>query len=360
MSRFVCLVVLVSFAVPVPSAPPKPSGPEKIPVAQLQQTLLANHGQTDAQMARQLAGLELTERLTATRLARLSSALPGEKSRQQLLILADQAAFLTPPDDEIVANPAPDAAATRRMLVQIVNYVNTTARQLPNLLATRNTTGFEDRPAQDIQQETAVVGLSYLPLHPVGNSSSVVTYRDHKEVVDTAATKALKHGQPIRGLVTSGEFGPVLSTVVADALKGKITWARWERGGDSIAAVFHYEVPDEKSNYHVRFCCVANGYNSDGAADLQVFDARSGYHGEITFNPADGAILRITIEANLQPGQLVAKAAMLVEYGPVQIGGKTSSAPRRASPFYRLTLRSRKECIPRRTTRECRKRISTR
>ena len=59
------------------------------------------------------------------------------------------------------------------MLVQIVNYVNTTARQLPNLIATRETAGFEDRPQQDVQQETAVVGLSYLPLHLVGKSRDV-------------------------------------------------------------------------------------------------------------------------------------------------------------------------------------------
>lgn len=86
--------------------------------------------------------------------------------------------------------------------------MNTTARQLPNLIATRETAGFEDRPQQDVQQETAVVGLSYLPLHLVGKSSFVVTYRERKEVVDEAATKALKHGPQIGGLVTSGSSVP--------------------------------------------------------------------------------------------------------------------------------------------------------
>jgi hypothetical protein len=175
-----------------------------------------------------------------------------------------------------------------------------------------------------------VVGLSYLPLHLVGKSSFPVTYRDRKEVLDEAASKTLKHGPQIGGLVTSGEFGPVLSIAVADAVKGKITWARWERGAGGTVAVFHYSVPNEKSNYHVRFCCVANGYNSDGSPDRQVFDERSGYHGEITFNPADGAILRITLEAELRAGELVSRAGILVEYGPVEIGGERYICPQKS------------------------------
>jgi hypothetical protein len=330
MPRFARLFLLALLPVSAFCAASKPDGPEKMSVAQLEQSLAAANGQTDAQVAQQLSGLELTERLSAAKLAQLSSTMPGEKSRQELLILADQAAFLAPPGGELVADPMPDAAATRQMLVKIVNYVNTTARQLPNLIAVRDTSGFEDRPAQDIQQQTAVVGLSYLPLHLVGKSSFAVTYRDRKEVADEAATKAQKHGQQIGGLVTSGEFGPVMSTAVADALKGKITWARWERGADGAVAVFHYAVPNEKSNYHVRFCCVPNGYNSDGSPDLQVFDERSGYHGEIAFNPADGSILRITLEADMQAGELVPRAGILVEYGPVEIGGKRYICPQKS------------------------------
>src|ERR1035438_4822352 len=79
----------------------------------------------------------------------------------------------------------------------------------------------------------------------------------------------------------------------------------------------------EKSHYEVQFCCVANGFNSDGTPNLQVFSERASYHGEIAFDPATGTILRITMEAEMQPGELVSKAAMLIEYGPVEIGGKS-------------------------------------
>jgi hypothetical protein len=98
MPRFACLVLLALLAVSALFAASKPAGPERITVARLEQSLAAAHGQTDAQVGQQLVGLELTERLSAAKFAQLTFALPGEKSKQGLLILADQAAFLTPPD----------------------------------------------------------------------------------------------------------------------------------------------------------------------------------------------------------------------------------------------------------------------
>ena len=309
------------------AAPSKTEAPKKVSVGQLEQAMSVTQGKTDAEIAEALSGLELTERLSAPRLAALKGNLPGEKSQQTLVILADQSEFLPPPDNEVAPDPAPDAAATRRMLVQIVNYVNTTVRQMPNLMAIRETMGFEDRPQEDRQEATGIVSYSYLPLHLVGQSSSAVTYRDRKEVVDESATKAMKHTGAIGGLVTSGEFGPILSTVMADALKGKITWVRWEHRPDKRVAVFHYAVPNEKSNYNVKFCCVMSGFKGDGQPDRQVFDERAPYHGDIVFDPADGSILRITLEAEMPPKGLVPDAGIAIEYGPVEIGGRNYICP---------------------------------
>ena len=114
------------------------------------------------------------------------------------------------------------------MLTLVVNYVNTTARQLPNFLAVRETIGFEDKPQEDELGPTGIATVAAMPLHSIGKSSVTVTYRDRKEVVDE---KALKHGAQIGGLATSGEFGPILSLVVADALQGKIHLGPLGTGG---------------------------------------------------------------------------------------------------------------------------------
>lgn len=302
------------------------SAVQKLSVAQLEESIASGSGKTDAELAQQLSGFELNERLSSMRLRQLSANLSGEKSRDALLLLADKSAFLPPPSAEISAQPTPDAAARRQMLVKLVNYVNTTLRLLPNLIASRETTGFEDRPAEDALEATGTVSYAYQPLHVVGKSTAMVTFRDRKEVVEDSG-KSSRQGQPIGGLTTSGEFGPILSTVLGDALKGKIRWARWEQSAKLTLAVFHYQVPEDKSNYHVQFCCVVNGYDSSGQPELQPFDEKAGYQGEIRFDLADGTISRMTLEADLPPRALVSIAGIMVEYGPTEIAGKGYMCP---------------------------------
>lgn len=325
MRKLFLLLLLAGFALPVFAA--KDAVVAKVTVSQLEAMLAAAHGTPDADVARQLSGVELTERLNLVKLAQLKAALPGDKAREQLLILADSAAFLNPPAAEVLEDPPPTSDAARQMLTQVVNYVNTTARQLPNFLAVRETTGFEDQPQEDQQGPTGISSLAAMPLHTIGKSSVAVTYRDRKEVVDE---KAAKHGTLIGGLSTSGEFGPILSLVVADALKGKITWGRWEKGANGKEAVFHYEVSSDKSHYPVQFCCVVDGFNSDGTESKRVFREIVSYHGEIAFDPANGSILRISMEAEIPATELVSRAGIQVEYSPVVIAGKSYICPVRS------------------------------
>ena len=109
------------------AAESKATATEKITIAQLDQTLAA-HDKADGDIAQRLSTCELTERLSTARLAQLIAVLPGEKSRQALLLLADKSAFLEVPASDIPGDPTPDSATTRQMLVQIVNYVNARKR----------------------------------------------------------------------------------------------------------------------------------------------------------------------------------------------------------------------------------------
>jgi hypothetical protein len=314
-----------------PSLAVAANGPaiEKVSAADLQRKLLASgQPRSDAGWAQELSRFELTDRISSLRLAQWSASLPGEQSREALLLLADKSAFLNPPVDEIPAVPVPDAARTREMLVKLVNYVNTTLRQLPNLIASRETTGFEDRPAEDVLESTGTVSYSYLPLHVVGRSTASVTFRDRKEVVEPG--KSSSHGQRIGGLASSGEFGPILATVLSDAVTGRITWARWEQGAKLTLAVFHFQVPDGKSHYHVAFCCELSGYDSSGQPQVNPFDERAPYHGEIAFDPADGTIHRMTLQTELPAHELVASAGITVEYAPTEIAGKSYMCPTRS------------------------------
>lgn len=329
MRKLIVLFVFASTA--FSAAAQKPVAVVKVSVDQLKQALAADRDKPDADVAQQLLNMELTERLSTAELAQLKAELPGSKAQEALVALADLSGFLEPPAAQISADAAPDAAAAHQMLAQVVNYVNTTLRQLPNLIATRDTIGYEDRPAEDIQGEVALVSLSYMPLHVEGRSSVLVTYRDHKEVIDEKGAKAKNRGPAVQGLETGGVFGPILGVVVGDALKGKITWARWEKGAGGTEAVFRYAVPKEKSEYKAEFCCVADGVDTDPRTRVQtrwrVFSELAAYHGEIAFDPVTGAILRTTLETEMPPNEVVSTAGIVVEYGPVEIGGKSYICP---------------------------------
>ncbi len=75
----------------------------RVSVDQLEHLLSSSESRGDAWMARQLAGLELTERLSAARFNQLKAELPGEKSQQALLALEDVSSFLPSPAEEMPA-----------------------------------------------------------------------------------------------------------------------------------------------------------------------------------------------------------------------------------------------------------------
>jgi hypothetical protein len=291
---------------------------KSISVAELEQRLAASRGRPDVEVAQQLSEFELTERLSATALARLESNSPGSKTSQELKILADQSAFLLPPAVEIPKIAAPDLAAQRKMMGLVVNYVSKTIHQLPNFYATRVTTHFEETP----QVQRGVRSIPYRPLHETNAFDVTVLYRDGQEVVDAGKDKTRAAKPQGQGLSDSGVFGPILSTVFLDAAKSNLSWSHWESGPAGAQGVFHYAVPLEKSHYRVNYCCVP-GTNSSDPTQWAPLDRIVGYRGEIAVDPTEGSILRLTVQAELKSSDPISRADIMVEYGPVDIGGQS-------------------------------------
>src|ERR1700686_4353039 len=109
--KLVSLLLLVLTATAIPSLAVK-----RVSVAQLEQMLASAHGKPDTDLAYQIGDLRLTERLSAVRIARLNAALPGEKSRQTLIAIADPSEFQAPPSEELPATTAPALAAQRKIM----------------------------------------------------------------------------------------------------------------------------------------------------------------------------------------------------------------------------------------------------
>jgi hypothetical protein len=120
-SKVALLLFMAAIAFPALAA-------QSVTGGQLEHILVAAHGKPDAKVAKQLLGLELTERLSATRFAGLREGLPGSRARQALMALADMSAFLDLPAAEIPVIAEPDHEAQHKMISLMMNYVTTENR----------------------------------------------------------------------------------------------------------------------------------------------------------------------------------------------------------------------------------------
>src|SRR5260370_12397807 len=111
---------------------------------QLEQMRAADRSASDAEFARHLAALELSQRLSETKASALVTAARGKRTREALRILADASVFLDPPVEEIPAAAPPDADAQRRMLSLTAEYLSATIHKLPNYLARQTTVRYQE------------------------------------------------------------------------------------------------------------------------------------------------------------------------------------------------------------------------
>jgi VWFA-related protein len=297
---------------------------ERVTVDQLEHALATVGGTSDAEVARHLSGIELTERLSTARLATLEATLRGKKARQALIVLADESAFLAPPAGEIPSTAAPDAATQRLIMSRTIGYVNKTIPKLPNFFANRTMVEYHEPPAKPGQTWKTATGEQSLYLDETFKAAML--FRDGKEVVneETVKGKPLRPGE--RTLNTVGTFGPLLVTVLLGATStgSDLTWSRWEQGPNGPQAVFRYRVPHESPLF-----LVGSGYLANDDS-LVSFQQEAPFHGEFAVDPASGAVLRLTVQADLKPALPLARTDVMVEYGPVAIGETSYICPLRS------------------------------
>lgn len=321
---------------------------KRVTVSQLEQALIesvAAH-RSDAEVVHTILSVTLSERLTAASLHRLTGFSPGPETTQALMLLGDQSAFLALPANELAARAAPDGDAQQQMLEAARRYVGQTLSRLPNLFATRTTRTFDD----SAQQLTKNGWPLRVGLHQVGMTSREISIANDRD--SPAAASDPSEAQS--GLVSWGEFGPMLQMILSDTAAGQLTWSAWEQTPDGGVAIFRFAVPRAASHFEVRgFLLERSGVDSDsvdkirGPAGLKPslktsrlvpFRVVPGYHGSMAISPTTGAILRLTVQADVRARSPLDRADLVVEYGPVAIGEQTFLCPVRALAFYQEKL----------------------
>ena len=322
MRRLIPFVVLAALAYPAGAG-------TRRTVAQLDQALDAAFiaHKPDAEIARQIATMELSEQLTEASLERLYARFaPGAQTKQAIALLADRSALLDPPVAELPGIATPDGAAQQRMLDAARNYVAQTLPRLPDFLATRTINRYDDSP-QALKKGAWPVRTG---LHLVGTSSREISVRNERE------SQAVKQGstalQEQSELSSWGEFGFLPALIVTDTVKGKVTWSHWEQMAAGLAAVFHYAVPRSASHYEIIETIPHGPRVSFLGQHTNASTVRStpAYHGSLWVDPATGIILRISIETDENGSEQFRRVAVMVQYAPVQIGDRTFICPARS------------------------------
>ena len=299
---------------------------ERVPVDRLEEVLDAARGKSDSDFAEELSGMGLTERLSGSKLAAWKARMPGAKSSAAFVALADASTFLDPPAERVLPTPAPDLAAQRLTIAKTVDYLSKSIPRLPNFYAIRRTARYRETEQKDEQIWKTAMGDQRV--HSEAISTATVLYRNGFDVVDAEAVKGKKPKKE-RSMDTKGTFGPILTTVILDVAHGDLRWSRWEQGAGGVRAVFRYAVPKEQSHYELSYCCLTEG---DGN---RMFKLKPGYHGELVIDPESGAILRLTVEADLEPRLPLMRSNIMVQYGPETIGGSTYICPERSVSLWR-------------------------
>ena len=117
----------------------KGSAPQSVTVEEVQRILVENKGEPDEEVARQLYGLELTEKMSSARLKSLKQNVTGKKGQWALVALADASVFLSPAAEDVLPQAHPELNEQRRMIASTVDYLGKTLPKLPNFYATRTT-----------------------------------------------------------------------------------------------------------------------------------------------------------------------------------------------------------------------------
>jgi hypothetical protein len=357
----------------------------KVTVSQLDSLLAEMHGQnkSDEAASNKLKNLELTEQLTEPVMNSFAKYDPGPQTIVQIRVLALESALLPPPVTDLPDVPAPDQAAQKAMMTRAIDYVTEEFSHLPRFTAVKTTARYQNgedlvRTSTGAGSQTAHSDLGLTPpsqfMRYLGEHSMPITVEGGLELAGQKG-KAQDPGSQ-NGQISEDGPGPVLGTILLDAARGQLGWLRWETVGGKQTAVFAFAVNRKQSHYQVNYCCFPKSENvgshigatpggiSTGpgggqpssanygvATTFEPFKTTPGYHGELFIDPQTGAVVRLTLQADLKPTDYVQQEETRIDYAPVEIGGKPYVVP--VQSIILLTVipagQSYQKVIPRRT-----------
>lgn len=358
MKRFIWALLLVVASTPA-------FGAKKVSVSQLEDLLrsLQQEKKADVDVSNALKQVELTEQLTRARMNSILHDVPGLLSTEQVYVLEVRSADLAPPESDLPSTPTPDAAEQQAILTKAAAYIKGPYAQLPSLRTTRTTVRFQDN-VEAIAASSGITGSATEVVTTSGfaNAASFIHYINSTEEqvilqhgAEQAPQQATKIPWGANKMIALLEPDPSLVAVHKDAQGvGKIEWLRWELVNGKPAAVYTFSVPEKKSHLALNVCCfpsinqtgkaifytaltaptLGGGASGGGvtgnfqtSTEWHNFKATAPYQGKFFIDPATGIVVRMIVEAELNPSDVVHQVDTRIDYAPLKVGDKLLVVP---------------------------------
>lgn len=263
--------------------------------------------------------VELTERVSFARLNDWTASYKSPGLQHSLTAVADASALLDPPISDISNQATPSDSAQRHILDLALDYLEKAVPKLPDFYATRTTVRYED--ATELKDLNWV--STYTPIRFVQESKAKVLYRHGDEVVEPQRSEPEEQSRDY--LITHGTFGPLLDELRrAVQTRGEMKWVRWEKDPTGNRAGFEFEVPAAASAYLEGGCCMPD---SDGENSFRI---QAGYREDVDIDPENGTVVRLQKKFDVHAYVPLDLDEVMIDYGPVKIGGKTYICPVRS------------------------------
>lgn len=336
-----------------------------ITVGQLEDLLrsLQQQKKSDADVATALKQVELSEELTVSTMNSLAQFVPGQLSTEQIYVLAARSANLIPPASDLPSAPPPDAATQKVILDKAAGYVTGVYDRLPALIATRTTIRFQDNvdvvaPSSGVKGSVTDVittpgfsnGAYYI--HYINSTEAQVTSVHGVEKLPEGKDKTLWGANK---MIALEQPDPSLGAVFQAAkAAGNIQWLRWELVNGTKVAVYTFSVPNKNARLPINVCCfpdlvqtgIARFYSSTTgpllgggsgvggvSGNMQTttnwhnYKTTVPYHGEFFIEPSTGIVLRMIVQNELKPSEVVHQLDTRIDYGPAKANGQLLLVP---------------------------------
>ncbi len=270
----------------------------------------------DADVAKILSGMKMSERLSPTVVEQLQMSGAGPKTVDVLRSMVTQTANLTPPPAKMVmgtsrgpaGGPPPSSADQRKVLEDTREIALGYVKSLPDFVCAQSTWRYVDQHFQ--------VGTegSWAFEDRIIEKLSFFDHKENYEPISHNDTAMFgKTWEKLGGSFSRGEWATLLSEVFEPTSNTHFNWTRWGNVRGHLTHVYEYRVEQQYSQETISY------QNEQKIV--------AGFHGEVFIEKATNMVLRITVTPEIPPSFPVQDVQQTVDYDYQAIGPQTFLLP---------------------------------